>query len=492
MIINKKEKIIATGLAFDDVLLVPRYSDILPKECQTKTLLTSSITLNIPLMSAAMDTVTESALAISIARLGGIGIIHKNMTMERQAEEVSKVKRTEGTIINNPITLFEDAIVNDALILMKKNKIGGIPIINQKRKLIGIVTNRDLRFEKNLQKPIIEVMTKENLITAPENTTLKEAENIFHTHGIEKLPLVDQLGILVSMITYRDILNLQNHPFASKDDFGNLRVGAAVGVTSDILIRVENLVKAGVDVICVDTAHGHSKGVLEAVKLIKKNFKKLPIIGGNITNQEGAEALIKAGVDAVKVGIGPGSICTTRIISGVGVPQLSAIMMVEKICHKYGIPVIADGGIKQSGDIAKALAAGANVVMIGSLFAGTDEAPGEVISREGRKFKSYRGMGSLEAMQEKNNSRDRYFQDQKEDVQKLVPEGVSSLVPYKGNLEEVVTMLLGGVKSAMGYTGSKNIKELQTTKFIQITNAGLKESHPHDVIITKEAPNYFY
>ncbi|MFN8321786.1 MAG: IMP dehydrogenase [Chitinophagales bacterium] len=476
------------GITFDDVLLVPSYSEVLPREVDLRTHFTRNIQINVPLVSAAMDTVTETALAIAVAREGGIGIIHKNMSVERQAEMVRKVKRADSGMIIDPITLNEGATVGQAQRLMNENRIGGIPIIDASGKLAGILTNRDLRFEKNMKRKVTEIMTVKNLITAPKGTDLKKAENILEQYKIEKLPVVDKGGKLVGLITYKDILKVRNNPNSSKDSLGRLLCGAAVGVTADMLERIAALQSVGVDVVCIDTAHGHSRGVLTAVKKAKQTFKTLDIVGGNVGTREGAQSLIDAGVDGVKVGIGPGSICTTRVVAGVGVPQLTAIYEASKAAKRAGVPVIADGGIRFTGDIVKAIAAGANTVMAGSIFAGTDESPGETIIYEGRKFKSYRGMGSVEAMQE--GSKDRYFQDVEDDIKKLVPEGIVGRVPYKGTLAEVIYQYVGGLRAGMGYCGAKNIKGLQQAKFVRITNAGMQESHPHDVMITKESPNY--
>ncbi len=482
------DKFAQQGLTFDDVLLIPAHSEVLPREVDIKTKLTREITINLPLISAAMDTVTESAMAIAMAREGGMGMLHKNMSIEMQASEVRKVKRSESGLIVDPITLMQDATIGEALNLMKENKIGGIPIIDKTDKLIGILTNRDLRFETRLEAKVSELMTKETLVTAPEGTDLVAAEEILKRHKIEKLPVVSRDGKIVGLITYKDILRVQNYPNACKDSFGRLMVGAAVGVTGDMFERIEALLNVGVDVITIDTAHGHSAGVLNAVKRAKKEFKELQMIAGNIATKEGAQALIDAGVDAVKVGVGPGSICTTRVVAGVGVPQLTAIYEASLACAKAGVPVIADGGIRYTGDIVKALAGGADVVMAGSVFAGTDESPGETIIFEGRKFKSYRGMGSVEAM--KQGSKDRYFQDVEDDIKKLVPEGIVGRVPYKGTLTEVMHQFIGGLRAGMGYCGAKDIESLKKAKFSVITSAGVRESHPHDVTITKESPNY--
>ena len=482
-------KNIQEGLTFDDVLLIPGKSHVLPRDVDLKTLLTPDIKLNIPIISAAMDTVTESKMAIAIAREGGIGILHKNMSIEKQCDEAVRVKRSESGMIQDPVTLTPEKTIKDALYLMKKYSVSGIPVVNLARKLVGILTNRDLRFEPNVNLKVADLMTKENLITAPQGTTLEKAEKILQKYKIEKLPVVDNKGILKGLITFKDIMKKKKHPYASKDEHGRLRVGAAVGITDDTLERIDMLSKAGVDAIVIDTAHGHSAGVLKTVRDARKKFKYEQIIAGNIGTYDAAVDLLNCKVDAVKVGIGPGSICTTRIIAGVGVPQITAISEVFRAVKKSGIPVIADGGIKQTGDIPKAIAVGAYTVMIGGLFAGVEESPGEKILFEGRSFKSYRGMGSLDAM--KKGSSDRYFQDAEDDIAKLVPEGVQGRVPYKGNLEDTIYQLVGGLRAAMGYCGTKNIKELRgKAKFIKITFAGLKESHPHDVIITKEAPNY--
>ena len=481
-------KFVGEGLTYDDVLLVPAYSEVLPREVNTTSYFTKKIKLNTPIVSAAMDTVTEYQLAIAIAQEGGIGVLHKNMSIQDQADQVRKVKRSESGMILDPVTLLETATVKDALSLMKEFKIGGIPVINNKRDLIGIITNRDLRFEKNHKRPVKEVMTSKNMIVAKEGTDLKKAEQILQNHKIEKLPVVDKNGKLVGLITYRDIIKVKVHPNANKDELGRLRVAAAIGVTSDVLERVEALVKSSVDAVVLDTAHGHSKGVIEALKKIKESFPKLQVVVGNVATAEAALALVNAGADAVKVGIGPGSICTTRIIAGVGVPQLTAVLEVAKALKGKGVPLIADGGIRFTGDIVKALAAGASSVMMGSMFAGVEESPGETIIFEGRKFKSYRGMGSIEAMQK--GSKDRYFQDAEDDIKKLVPEGISGRVPVKGSLAEVVYQFVGGLRAGMGYCGSKTISELQKAKFIRITNSGIRESHPHGVSITREAPNY--
>lgn len=481
-------KFVAEGLTYDDVLLLPAYSEVLPREVDTSSFLTKKIRLNVPLVSAAMDTVTEAELAIALAQAGGLGMLHKNMTIQRQAEEVRKVKRSESGMIQDPVTLHEDAVLADAFKMMKDFKIGGIPIVDGEQHLKGILTNRDLRFQKDITRPVAEVMTRENLITAPKGTTLLQAEAILQRHKIEKLPVVDEAGKLIGLITYKDIQKFKSYPIACKDEHGRLRVGAAVGVTPDTLARVEALVKAGVDVIAIDTAHGHSKGVINMLKEVKSKFPDLQVIAGNIATAEAARDLAEAGADAVKVGIGPGSICTTRIIAGVGVPQLYAVYECAKALEGTGVPVIADGGIKHTGDIAKAIAAGAGSVMAGGLFAGVEESPGETIIYEGRRFKSYRGMGSIEAMEQ--GSKDRYFQDVEDDIKKLVPEGIVGRVPYKGTLAEVVYQYVGGLKASMGYCGAKDIPALQKARFVRITAAGIRESHPHDITITKEAPNY--
>lgn len=477
----------AEGLTYDDVLLIPDYSEVLPRETDISTHFTRTIKLNVPIVSAAMDTVTESALAIAIAQEGGIGVLHKNMSIAQQAAEVKKVKRSESGMIIDPVVLPESAVVADALQLMKENKIGGIPVVDGNRKLVGIITNRDLRFEKRFDKPVKDVMTKENLITTTE-TNLAKAEILLQDYKIEKLPVVDQEYRLVGLITYKDIIKNRLRPNACKDDFGRLRVAAAVGVTADTLERVTALVKAGADAVIIDTAHGHSKGVIDKLKEVKAAFPDLQVVVGNIATAAAARMLADAGADAVKVGIGPGSICTTRVIAGVGVPQLTAVMDVARELQGSGIPVIADGGIRFSGDIVKAIAAGGSTIMAGSLFAGVEESPGETIIFEGRKFKSYRGMGSIEAMQ--TGSKDRYFQDAEDDIKKLVPEGIVGQVPFKGTLSEVLYQMIGGLRAGMGYCGAANIEALQTKKLIRITAAGVRESHPHDVSITREAPNY--
>lgn len=484
-----EKKFLYEALTYDDVLLVPAYSEVLPRETLLHTKLTPNIQLNLPIVSAAMDTVTEYKMAIAIAREGGIGFIHKNMPIEAQAEQVRKVKRSESGMIIDPITLSENAIVADALRIMSEFKIGGIPIVDEHQKLKGIITNRDLRFQKDLSCPISNIMTKDNLITASEGITLDQAEEVLQEYKIEKLPIVNKEGKLVGLITYKDIIRRKDFPNACKDELGRLRVGAALGITADILERVEVLKSAGVDIVAIDTAHGHSKGVIDTLKKVKSRFPEMPIVVGNIATGEAAQALVKAGADAVKVGVGPGSICTTRVIAGVGVPQLSAIFEAYKAIKDTGVPIIADGGIRYSGDIVKALAAGASSVMVGSLLAGTDESPGEMVILEGRKFKTYRGMGSLEAMEA--GSKDRYFQDAEDDIKKLVPEGIVGQVPYKGSVSEVLYQLAGGLRAGMGYCGAKTIEELQyKAQFVKITTAGIRESHPHDVIITREAPNY--
>lgn len=485
---NINDKFLGEALTFDDVLLSPAYSEVLPREVDISSKLTRELRLKAPIVSAAMDTVTENKLAIAIARQGGIGIIHKNMSIDDQAEQVRSVKRSESGMIIDPVTLTVDSKVADALNLMRRFKIGGIPIVDQHNKLIGILTNRDLRFETRLDRPVKDLMTTENLVTAPIGTNLEKARDILQKYKIEKLPVVDDNKILVGLITYKDIMKVQDYPNSCKDQFGRLVVGAAVGVTSDMLDRVEALVKVSVDVITVDTAHGHSLGVLNAIREIKTHYPDLQVIGGNVATGAGAKALVDAGVDGVKVGVGPGSICTTRVVAGVGVPQLTAIYQAAKAIRGSGVPVIGDGGIRYTGDIAKALAAGASTIMAGGLFAGVEEAPGETIIFEGRKFKVYRGMGSLGAMS--LGSKDRYFQDVEDDIKKLVPEGIEGRVPYKGTLAEVMVQYIGGLRAGMGYCGANSIEELQTAQFVQITNSGIRESHPHNVSITKEAPNY--
>lgn len=486
---TQDDKIVGEGLTYDDVLLIPAYSEVLPREVSVKTRFSKNITLNIPIVSAAMDTVTESAMAVAMAREGGIGVIHKNMTIDAQAAEVRKVKRAESGMIIDPVTLKKHNTVRDAQQTMKEYSIGGIPIIDDEGILIGIVTNRDLRFEKDLDHRLEEVMTSKNLVTVIPGTSMEEAETILQQHKIEKLPVVDQNGKLEGLITFRDITKLTQKPFANKDQFGRLRVAAALGVTPDVMERTEALVNAQVDAIIVDTAHGHTKGVVQVLKQIKEKYPDLDVIVGNIATAEAAKYLVDAGADAVKVGIGPGSICTTRVVAGVGYPQFSAVLEVAKAIKGSGIPVIADGGIRYTGDIPKAIAAGADCVMLGSLLAGTKESPGETIIYEGRKYKSYRGMGSVEAM--KQGSKDRYFQDVEDDIKKLVPEGIVGRVPYKGELYESMTQFIGGLKAGMGYCGAKNIEALKENgKFVKVTFSGIAESHPHDVTITKEAPNY--
>jgi len=492
---RSSKKFFGEGLTFDDVLLMPAYSQILPREVNISTQLTKTITLHVPLLSAAMDTVTEAALAIALAREGGLGILHKNMSIDQQADQVRKVKRSESGLILDPLTLRPDATIGEAIRLMRENKIGGIPIVDANHKLLGILTNRDLRFETNYKDKVSTVMTKDNLITAPEGTDLKKAELIFKKNKIEKLPVVNRSGKLIGLVTFSDILKLKSHPHAVKDPFGRLLVGAGVGITSDIMQRVEALYKVGVDIICLDSAHGHTKGVIDALKNIKKTFKNVQVIAGNVGTGAGAKALAEAGADAVKVGIGPGSICTTRIVAGTGVPQITAVMETAaalknlpagKAGKKVGI--ISDGGIRYTGDMVKALAAGASSVMMGNIFAGTEESPGETIIYEGRKFKQYRGMGSLGAMAQ--GSSDRYFQDVEDDIKKFVPEGIEGRVAFKGNLKEVVQQFTGGLRAGMGYCGAKDITELQNATFVKISNAGMKESHAHDIEITREAPNY--
>ena len=481
------KKIIGEAVTFDDVLLLPAKSSVLPRDANVRTKLSRHIELNVPLLSAAMDTVTESEMAVALAREGGMGILHKNMTIERQAEEVDKVKRSESGMIQDPITLSPDKTVSEAVAMMKKYRISGIPIVNDD-KLVGILTNRDLRFEPNLNLAVSKVMTNGGLISAPVGTTLEEAESILQKNRIEKLPIVDKNGKLRGLITFKDIQKKKKHPNACKDKLGRLRVGAAVGVTEDTLDRVAALIAAGADVIIIDTAHGHSQGVLSMVKHVRSKFN-VELIAGNVGTAEGARDLIRTGVDAIKVGIGPGSICTTRVVTGVGVPQITAIMECARVAQKAKVPVIADGGIKQTGDIAKALAAGADSVMIGSMFAGLEESPGEKVLYEGRSYKMYRGMGSLDAMGK--GSKDRYFQDVEDDIQKLVPEGIEGRVPYKGHLNDTVYQMVGGLRAAMGYCGCQTIAELkQKAQFFRMTDAGLRESHPHDISLTKEAPNY--
>lgn len=478
-----------TGLTFDDVVLLPGYSEVLPRDAGIASSFTRNIPINAPLVSASMDTVTEADLAIAIAQQGGVGVVHKNMSIPEQAGEVKKVKRSESGMIQDPITVSEEATVGDALAIMGDNRIGGIPVVNGEKKLKGIVTNRDLRFEKDMERSVSEVMTSGDLVTSPQEIELSEAEKILQAKRIEKLPVVDEDHHLKGLITFRDIIKVREHPNSCKDAYGRLRVAGAVGVTVDILERVGALMEAGVDAVVIDTAHGHTKGVIEGLREVKGQFPDLETVVGNVGTAEAARDLVENGADAVKVGIGPGSICTTRVIAGVGVPQLTAIYDVANALKGSGVPLIADGGIRYTGDVVKAIAAGADCVMIGSLFAGVEESPGETIIYEGRKFKSYRGMGSLEAMEK--GSKDRYFQDVEEDIKKLVPEGISGRVPYKGRLAEVVNQLIGGVRAGMGYCGCARIEDLQTTaKFVQITNAGVRESHPHDVSITRESPNY--
>lgn len=482
------DKFVGEGLTYDDVLLVPAHSTVLPRETDLSTHFSRNITLKIPIVSAAMDTVTDAKMAIAMAQEGGIGVIHKNMSIEKQAIEVRKVKRAENGMIIDPITLPKEALVKDALQIMSEFGIGGIPVVDKEHKLVGIVTNRDLRFERDLEKPISEAMTKENLITTTEFTDFEQAGDILQKHRIEKLPVVNQDYKLVGLITYKDIIKIQAHPKSCKDSSGRLRVAAAVGIASDTMKRVEALVAAGVDAVVVDTAHGHSQGVIDMVRRIKQHFSEIDLVAGNVATAEAAIDLVGAGADAVKVGIGPGSICTTRVIAGVGVPQLTAILEVAKALRGSKVPVIADGGIRYTGDIVKAIAAGADTIMAGSLFAGVDESPGEAIIFDGRKFKSYRGMGSVDAMRE--GSKDRYFQDAEDDIKKLVPEGIVGRVPFKGSLNEVVTQMVGGLRAGMGYTGAHTIADLQKARFIKITAAGVVESHPHDITITREAPNY--
>ncbi len=483
-----QEKFTGEALTYDDVLLVPAYSEVLPRNVDTRTWFSRNIQLKIPVVSAAMDTVTESRMAIALAQEGGIGVLHKNMSIADQALKVRKVKRSENGMIIDPITLHEDALISDALEIMRENNIGGIPVVSDSNRLVGIVTNRDLRFEKDHNRPVEHVMTRDNLITTREFIDFEDAEEILQEHKIEKLPVVDDDYHLVGLITYRDIIKIKERPNACKDERGRLRVAAAVGITPDTMQRVQALVKEGVDAVVVDTAHGHSRGVLEMVKAIKAAFPDLDIVAGNIATAEAAGDLMKAGVDGVKVGIGPGSICTTRIVAGVGVPQLTAVYDVASMLKDSGIPVIADGGIRYTGDIVKAIAAGASSIMAGSMFAGVEESPGETVIYEGRKYKTYRGMGSIEAMQQ--GSKDRYFQDVEDDIKKLVPEGIAGRVPYKGTLSEVIHQMVGGLRAGMGYCGAENISRLQEAKFTRITNSGVREGHVHDVTITSEAPNY--
>lgn len=484
------DKIVMDGLTFDDVLLIPAYSEVLPKEVELKTKFSRHIDLNVPYVTAAMDTVTESAMAIAIAREGGIGVIHKNMSIDEQAHQVAIVKRAENGMIYDPVTIRRGSTVQDALNMMRDYHIGGIPVVDDENHLVGIVTNRDLRFERRLDKTIDEVMTSENLVTTHVKTNLSDAAQILQEHKIEKLPVVDNQNKLVGLITYKDITKAKDKPMACKDEKGRLRVAAGVGVTLDTMERLNALVQAGADAVVIDTAHGHSKGVVEKLREAKSSFSHVDIVVGNVATGEAAKMLVDNGADAVKVGIGPGSICTTRVVAGVGVPQLSAVYDVYAALKDTGVPLIADGGLRYSGDIVKALAAGGSSVMVGSLVAGTEESPGETIIFNGRKFKSYRGMGSLEAMEQKNGSRDRYFQSDTTDAKKLVPEGIAGRVPYKGTVQEIVYQLMGGLRSGMGYCGAKTIQDLHDAKFVRITNAGVLESHPHDITITSEAPNY--
>ena len=481
-------KVLGEGLTYDDVLLVPAYSEVLPRNVEIKSNLTRNIKINTPLISAAMDTVTEAQMAIAMARDGAIGVIHKNLSIERQALEVKKVKRAESGMILDPVTLLKDATVLDAKTMMRENSIGGIPVVDEENNLVGIVTNRDLRFERNDARSVWDVMTKENLVTTTENTSLEQAADILQEHKIEKLPVVDKNGKLTGLITYKDIIKQQDQPNSCKDEYGRLRVAAAVGVTGDVMERIAALVENNVDAIVIDTAHGHTQGVVRILKEVKGLYPNVDIIVGNIATGEAAKYLVEAGADAVKVGIGPGSICTTRVVAGVGVPQLSAIMMVYDAIKDSGVPIIADGGVRYSGDIVKALAAGADTVMLGSLLAGTEESPGETVIYEGRRFKTYRGMGSVEAMQA--GSKDRYFQDVEDDIKKLVPEGIVGRVPYKGSVSEVMYQFIGGLRAGMGYCGAGDILRLKEAQFVKITAAGVAESHPHNVNITREAPNY--
>lgn len=482
------DKILTEGLTFDDVLLIPSYSEVLPREVDLRTKFTRNIILNTPVVSAAMDTVTEYKLAIAIAREGGIGVIHKNMDIEEQARQVISVKRAENGMIYDPITIERDKKVADALNLMANYKIGGIPVVDKNGFLVGIVTNRDLRFEKNMERPIEEVMTRENLVTTTESTNLEKAAEILQSYKIEKLPVIDKNGKLIGLVTYKDITKAKDKPLACKDERGRLRVAAAVGISGDSMDRIDELVKAQADAIVIDTAHGHTKGVIDMLKRAKAKYPEIDFVAGNIATSQAGIDLVRAGADAVKVGIGPGSICTTRVIAGVGVPQLSAIYDVAKALTGTGVPIIADGGIRYSGDIVKALAAGAHSIMAGGLFAGVEESPGETILYQGRKFKAYRGMGSIEAMQK--GSKDRYFQDMEDDIKKLVPEGIAARVPFKGSLYEVLYQMIGGLRAGMGYCGAGNIEQLWNVRFTRISNAGIQESHPHDVAITREAPNY--
>ncbi len=483
-----QDKFVGEGLTYDDVLLVPAYSEVLPREVDIRSRFSRNITLNVPIVSAAMDTVTGADLAVAIAQQGGIGVIHKNQPIAEQAAEVRRVKRSESGMILDPVKLDRQATVGDALRLMAENKIGGIPVVDEGNRLVGIVTNRDLRFEKRMARPVAEVMTAEGIITAKPETTMAQAEDVLQHHKIEKLPVVDEKGQLVGLITYKDIIKLKQRPNACKDRLGRLRVAAAIGIAGDTMERAKALVDAGVDALVIDTAHGHTKGVVAMVKQVKAAFPSVDVVAGNIATAEAAKALVEAGADAVKVGIGPGSICTTRVIAGVGVPQFTAVIDCAKAIEGSGVPVIADGGVRFTGDVVKAIAAGAGTVMVGSMFAGVEESPGETIIYEGRRFKAYRGMGSIEAMQQ--GSKDRYFQDMEDDIKKLVPEGISGRVPYKGRLAEVVHQLVGGLRAGMGYCGAPDVSALQRARFIRITSAGMKESHPHDVYITREAPNY--
>jgi IMP dehydrogenase len=487
-IYTSKSDLFRHALTYDDVLLVPAFSDVLPREVKINSRITRDVTLNVPIISAAMDTVTEKDLAIAIAREGGMGIIHKNMSIEAQAAQVRSVKRSESGMIQDPVTMLIDATIGDAQALMKQHKIGGIPIIDSNHRLIGILTNRDLRFEMNPMRSVRELMTSENLVTAPLGTTLEQAKKTLQKYKIEKLPVVDEHGILAGLITYKDLMKLEDFPNSCKDHLGRLRVGGALGIANDTHDRLDALIKVGVDVVCVDTAHGHSAGVLDTISGIKSRFPDLQVIGGNVATGEGAKALIEAGVDGIKVGVGPGSICTTRVVAGVGVPQLSAIYHAARAAKKHDIPIIGDGGIRYTGDIAKAIAGGASCIMAGSLFAGCEESPGETVILEGRKFKIYRGMGSVTAMSK--GSKDRYFQDVEEDIKKLVPEGIEGRVPYKGTLAEVMVQYIGGLRAGMGYCGAKDIETLHDANFVRISSAGIIESHPHDVTITKESPNY--
>ncbi|MBK7945552.1 MAG: IMP dehydrogenase [Flavobacteriales bacterium] len=482
------EKFVGEGLTYDDVLLVPAYSEVLPRQVDVRSRFSRGIMLNVPIVSAAMDTVTDAELAIAIAQQGGIGVIHKNQSVAEQAAEVRRVKRSESGMILDPVKLDRQATVGDALRLMAENRIGGIPVIDGENNLVGIVTNRDLRFEKQMARPVQEVMTSKDIITAKPDTNMAQAEEILQNHKIEKLPVVDAAGKLAGLITYKDIIKLKQRPNACKDKLGRLRVAAAIGIAGDSMDRAKALVDAGVDALVIDTAHGHTKGVIEMLRAVKAAFKGVEVIAGNIATAEAARALVEAGADGVKMGIGPGSICTTRVIAGVGVPQLTAVMDCASAIAGSGVPVIADGGIRYTGDVVKALAAGAGTVMVGSMFAGVEESPGETIIYEGRRFKAYRGMGSIEAMQQ--GSKDRYFQDMEDDIKKLVPEGISGRVPYKGKLAEVIHQIVGGLRAGMGYCGAANMEALLSARFIRITSAGVKESHPHDVFITREAPNY--